>query len=93
VSPGSIAFGAKRVGTPILLLLISYALGEIVLRLVDRVRPSFVFRDDSYNRFRVKPLDTHWNIAGNRLVAGRIVAFLLDTNLVPAPGARSLLGD
>ncbi len=38
-----------------LLLLMSFALGEVALRLVDRVHPSFIFHDDSYNRFRVKP--------------------------------------
>ena len=88
MSPGALSVAGRRAGTAILLLLISFALGEIVLRLVDRIHPSFIFHDDSYNRFRVKPLDTHWNIAGNRLAAEQITDFLLARALVPVSGER-----
>jgi hypothetical protein len=39
----------------ILILVVSIALGEIVLRMVNQRFPSSIFYDDSYNRFRVKP--------------------------------------
>jgi hypothetical protein len=45
----------KKAGTALLILAISLALGEVVLRIVNRVMPSYVFHDDSYNRFRGKP--------------------------------------
>lgn len=55
MNPGGPTHSSKRIGAAVLLLLISFALGEVVLRVVDRTSPSFVFHDDSYNRFRVKP--------------------------------------
>lgn len=45
----------KKAGTALLILAISLAIGEVALRIANRVSPSYVFRDDSYNRFRVKP--------------------------------------
>jgi hypothetical protein len=92
---GGLAVAGTRVGTAVLLLVISFALGEVALRLVDRIHPSFIFHDDSYNRFRVKPgsdfygfpvkpLDTHWNMAGNRLAADEVANFLVARGLVPA---------
>jgi len=41
VRSGDLAVAGKRVGTALLLLLISFVLGEVVLRLVDRIHPSF----------------------------------------------------
>lgn len=46
---------ARKIGTALLIVLISLALGEVALRLVDAVRPSYIFQDDSYNRFRGRP--------------------------------------
>lgn len=39
----------------VLILLISFALGEVALRVVHRVSPSYVFYNTSYDRFRAKP--------------------------------------
>jgi len=44
----------RKAGTALLILLISLALGEVVLRVYNRISPSYVFYSDSYNRFRVK---------------------------------------
>lgn len=44
-----------RVGGVLLILAVSLALGEIALRLVHRVHPTFIYEDASYNRFRGKP--------------------------------------
>jgi hypothetical protein len=51
----------------VLIVLISFALGEAALRLFDRVHPSFVFHDDSYNRFRVKPGSDFYGFPVNSL--------------------------
>jgi hypothetical protein len=45
----------RRAGRFLLVLLISFVFGEVALRLVHRVYPTFVYYDDSYNRFRGKP--------------------------------------
>jgi lysophospholipase L1-like esterase len=45
---------ARKIATAALILLISLALGEIVLRIYNRISPNYVFFSDSYNRFRVK---------------------------------------
>ena len=52
---GGLAVAAKKISTVLLIALISLALGEVALRLVDAVRPSYIFQDDSYNRFRGRP--------------------------------------
>jgi hypothetical protein len=44
-----------RVGGVLLVLAVSLTLGEVVLRLVQRVHPTFIYEDASYNRFRGKP--------------------------------------
>ena len=38
-----------------LILLISFALGELVLRVLHRMSPSYVFYNTKYDRFRAKP--------------------------------------
>ena len=52
----------------LLVLLITAVLAELVLRLINYVRPSFVFYDNTYNRFRGKPnapdFDFHLNSKG-----------------------------
>jgi hypothetical protein len=45
----------RQAGQVLLVLLISFVFGEVALRLVHRVYPTFVYYDDSYNRFRGKP--------------------------------------
>lgn len=51
----SIKIAARKIGTLALIALISLALAELALRLVDAVRPSYIFQDESYNRFRGRP--------------------------------------
>ena len=72
--------GLRKAGTALMILLISLALGEIVLRIVNRIRPSFVFHDDSYNRFRVKPGSSYYGFPINSLG-------FLDTEFPPADGS------
>ena len=52
----------------LLVLLITLVLAELAFRLVNYVRPSFVFYDRTYNRFRGKPnapdFDFHLNSKG-----------------------------
>ena len=57
----------KKVGAALLILLISLALGEAALRAYNRIRPSFIFHDDSYNRFRVSPHSKYLGFATNSL--------------------------
>lgn len=57
----------KKVGTALLILAVSLALGEMALRLYNNFRPSFVFHDDSYNRFRVKPGSQYYGVPVNSL--------------------------
>lgn len=45
----------------ILTLLISLLLFEFSLRLYQKINPSFIFPDVSYNRFRPKPFSEDWN--------------------------------
>ncbi len=45
----------RRVSGFLLILAISFVLGEIVLRLVHRVHPTFIFYDATFDRFRGKP--------------------------------------
>jgi lysophospholipase L1-like esterase len=44
-----------------LVLLVSLLAGEAALRVYHRLSPSFVFLDDSYNRFRGRPLSANWD--------------------------------
>jgi hypothetical protein len=46
---------ARRLGTLLLVLLLSFGLGEVTLRVVDRFHPSHIFYDQTYNRFRGSP--------------------------------------
>ncbi len=48
-----------------LILLISFALGEMALRIVDHFNPSFVFHDSSYNRFRAAKGSTYYGFPIN----------------------------
>jgi len=50
-----------------ILSLITFLLGEVVLRVYDHFNPSFVFFNDSYNRFRGKPHADDWNFKLNSL--------------------------
>lgn len=50
-----IATFARKLASLLLIILISAVLGELALRLVHRIRPSYIFYDDSYNRFRARP--------------------------------------
>ncbi len=45
----------RRAGGVLLVLAISFVLGELVLRLVHRVHPTFIYYDATYDRFRGKP--------------------------------------
>jgi len=45
----------KVAGTFVLILGLSFGLGELALRLYDSVFPSYVFYDVTYDRFRVRP--------------------------------------
>jgi hypothetical protein len=45
----------RRLGSFLLIGVVSVSLGELALRLYNRVSPSFIFYDDSYNRFRSRP--------------------------------------
>jgi hypothetical protein len=45
----------RRSGTMLLILIASFALGELVLRVVQRSSPSFIYYDATYNRFRGQP--------------------------------------
>lgn len=49
----------------ITILLISFILGEIVLRTYHYFNPAFIFHDDSYNQFRGKPFSDDWNFKLN----------------------------
>ena len=44
-----------------------------------------VFRNEGRQTRLYKPRDTHWNIAGNRLAATTLAAFLRDTQLIAPP--------
>jgi len=57
----------KKVAAALLILAISLALGEIGLRIVHRISPSYVFHDDSYNRFRVRPGSSYYGFPINSL--------------------------
>jgi len=48
-----------------LILLISLGLTEIVFRIYNYLNPSFIFHDNSYNRFRGKPLAPEYNFRLN----------------------------
>ena len=81
VTPGMpVRSGLRKAGTALMILLISLALGEVVLRIVNRVMPSYVFHDDSYNRFRVKPGSDYYGFPVNS------VGFL-DTEFPTADGS------
>jgi hypothetical protein len=75
-----LALALKKAGTALLILAISLALGEIVLRIVHRISPSYVFHDDSYNRFRVKPGSDYYGFPINPLG-------FLDTDFSKADGS------
>jgi len=48
-----------------LILLISLGLTEIIFRVYNYFQPSFIFHDNSYNRFRGKPLAPEYNFTLN----------------------------
>lgn len=50
-----------------ILSVVTFMLGEVVLRVYDHFNPSFVFFNDSYNRFRGKPFADDWNFKLNSL--------------------------
>jgi hypothetical protein len=45
----------KILGQTAFIALITFAMSEITLRIYNKINPSFVFYDSSYNRFRGKP--------------------------------------
>ncbi|VXD24935.1 conserved exported hypothetical protein [Planktothrix serta PCC 8927] len=45
----------KILGQTALIALITFVMSEITLRIYNKINPSFVFYDSSYNRFRGKP--------------------------------------
>jgi len=47
--------------TPIAILLITLALAEVMLRVYHYFKPLYCFYDQSYNRFRGKPLAEDWD--------------------------------
>ena len=52
----------------ILILLISFAAGEVSLRVYNYFYPNYIFySDDSYNRFRGKPYADHWGFKLNSM--------------------------
>ena len=48
-----------------LILLISFALGEVVLRLFHKISPSYVFYNTNYDRFRAKPGSNYYGFPIN----------------------------
>jgi len=46
---------ARRTGDLILVLVLSFGLGEVALRVVDHFHPSHIFHKKSYNQFRARP--------------------------------------
>lgn len=62
-----LVLAVRRTGTALLVLLISLVAGEVVLRAYNRVSPSYVFSDDSYNRFRVAPHSEYLGFPTNAL--------------------------
>ena len=56
-----------RLGQAALILLITVALGEAVLRVFHGLVPSYVFYDHSYNRFRGNPLIKQYGFTLNSL--------------------------
>lgn len=53
--PSRVASILRRLASLLAVLAISFTLGELALRLYHRLSPSFIFYDDSYNRFRGIP--------------------------------------
>ena len=49
----------------LLIGLITFALGEVALRVVDYFHPVFIFYDDSYNRFRREPFSQDYSFRLN----------------------------
>lgn len=49
----------------LLIVGITFILGELVLRLGNRIRPSFVFYNDTYNRFRGRPFALNYDFPLN----------------------------
>lgn len=49
----------------LLILLISFGLGEAALRVLHRINPSFVFHDASYDRFRARPGSSYYGFPIN----------------------------
>lgn len=47
------------------ILIITLVFSEIALRIVNKVSPTFIFYDNSYNRFRVKPFARDYNFRVN----------------------------
>lgn len=48
-----------------LIFVITFVLGEIVLRAYHYLNPTTIFYDDSYNRYRGKPFSDDWNFKLN----------------------------
>ena len=46
---------SKILGQTALIALITFVMSEITLRIYNKIDPSFVFYDSSYNLFRGKP--------------------------------------
>jgi hypothetical protein len=63
----SLVRALKNAGTALLILAISLTLGELALRVYNRVSPSYLFHDDSYNRFRVKAGSSYYGFPINSL--------------------------
>ncbi len=55
----------RRLLDGLLMLVISFALGEIVLRVYNGINPVSIFYDDSYNRFRGKALSYNYDFRLN----------------------------
>jgi hypothetical protein len=47
------------------IVVVSYALSEVVLRVYDYFNPLFIFYDQSYDRFRPRPFSTYWGFKLN----------------------------
>ena len=56
---------ARAARNLVLILLLSFGLGEVALRLVNRVNPSYVFYDATYSRFRAQPGSTYYGFPIN----------------------------
>ncbi|GAA4446864.1 hypothetical protein GCM10023189_02450 [Nibrella saemangeumensis] len=69
----------------VILLIVTFLLGEVVLRVYNYFAHSHVFYDGSYNRYRGKP---HVNLYGFKLNAGGFN----DTEFIAEPDAYRIVG-